>query len=88
MVKSPDDPEGGSVVPDFRKMAEKAKQFAGKHPDKVDEGLDKAENLAEEKTGGRFDSQIQQGEQKAEDFLGAGGQDQNQDQDGGQDRNQ
>jgi hypothetical protein len=67
-------------MPDFRKMADKAKQFASKHPDQVDKGLDKAENLAEEKTGGRFDSQIQQGEQKAEDFLGGGDQDQNQDQ--------
>jgi hypothetical protein len=67
-------------MPDFRKMADKAKQFASKHPDQVDKGLDKAENLAEEKTGGRFDSQIQQGEQKAEDFLGLGDQDQNQNQ--------
>jgi MT0933-like antitoxin protein len=67
-------------MPDFRKMAEKAKRFAGKHPDKVNQGLDKAEKFAEEKTGGRFDSQIQQGEQKAEDFLGVVDQDQNKNQ--------
>ena len=67
-------------MPDFSEMADKAKQFAGEHPDQVDKGLDKAENVAEEKTGGRFDNQMQQGEQRAEDFLGTGGQDQNQDQ--------
>jgi hypothetical protein len=67
-------------MPDFSEMADKAKQLAGEHPDQADEGLDKVENFAEEKTGGRFDSQIQQGEQRAEDFLGTGGQDQNQNQ--------
>lgn len=65
-------------MPDFGEMADKAKQFAGEHPDQVDEGLEKAGNLAEEKTGGRFGSQISEGEQRAEDFLGTGGQDQNQ----------
>jgi hypothetical protein len=67
-------------MPDFSEMADKAKQLAGEHPDQADEGLDKVENVAEEKTGGRFDNQIQQGEQRAEDFLGTGGQDQNQNQ--------
>ena len=71
-------------MPDFSEMADKAKQFADEHPDQANEGLDKAENFAEDKTGGKFDSQIQQGEQRAEDFLGTGGQDQGQDQGQGQ----
>ena len=41
----------------------------------MDEGLDKAEQLAEQKTGGKFDSQIQAGEQQAEGFLGVDDQD-------------
>jgi hypothetical protein len=50
---------------------DEAKQLAGEHSDVVDQGLDKAEQVAEQKTGGQFDSQIQGGEQQAEGFLGA-----------------
>ena len=53
---------------------DKAKEFADEHPDQVDQGMDKAGNFADEKTGGRYSNQIQEGEQRAEDFLGAGGQ--------------
>ena len=37
----------------------------------MDKGLDQAEQFAEQKTGGQFDSEIQAGEQQAEGFLGA-----------------
>ena len=37
----------------------------------VDQGLDQAEQVAEQKTGGQFDSEIQAGDQQAEGFLGA-----------------
>jgi MT0933-like antitoxin protein len=40
----------------------------------VDKGVEKAGDLADEKTGGRFSDQVQQGEQRAEDFLGQGDQ--------------
>jgi hypothetical protein len=64
-------------MPDFSKLIGKAKQLAGKHPDQVNKGMDKAANVAEEKSGGKYDSQIQQGEQRAEDYLGTGGEGQN-----------
>ena len=38
---------------------DEAKQLAGEHSDVVDKGLDQAEQFAEQKTGGQFDSEIQ-----------------------------
>ncbi|HJZ01512.1 MAG TPA: antitoxin [Streptosporangiaceae bacterium] len=54
-------------MPDFM---DEAKNLAGEHADVVDKGLDQAEQVAEDKTGGKFDSEIQGGEQQAEGFLG------------------
>ena len=58
-------------MPDFM---DEAKNLADEHSDLVNKGLDQVEQEAENKTGGRFDSQVEQGEQKAEGFLGAGDQ--------------
>jgi len=63
-------------MPDFGELADKAKDFAGDHPDQVKEGMDKAGDFADDKTGNRFDNQIKEGEQKADDYLGDGGQNQ------------
>jgi MT0933-like antitoxin protein len=67
-------------VPDISGMADEAKNLASEHPDVANKGIEEAGQVAGEKTGGRFDSQIEQGEQKAEGFLGTdsqgGGQDQ------------
>lgn len=63
-------------MPDFGEMADKAKEFAGEHSDQVQEGLDKGGDFADQKTGDRFSDQIKDGEQKAEDYLGDGGQNQ------------
>jgi hypothetical protein len=41
-------------------------------------GFDKAEEFAEGKTDGKYNSKLQQGEQKAEDYLGVQDQDNNQ----------
>ena len=49
---------------------DEAKKLASEHSEQADQGLDKAAEMAGEKTGGKYDSQIQAGEQKAEDFLG------------------
>jgi len=54
-------------MPDFM---DEAKNLAGDHADLADKGLDQAEQEAENKTGGRFDSQIQDADQQAEGFLG------------------
>jgi hypothetical protein len=49
---------------------DEAKNLAGEHGDMVDKGLDQAEQVAEDKTGGKFNSQIEGAEQQAEGFLG------------------
>ena len=49
---------------------DEAKNLADKDPGMVDKGLNEVEQEAENKTGGRFDSQIQGAEQQAEGFLG------------------
>jgi len=69
-------------MPDFGEMANKAKDFAGEHDKQSDEALDKAADFASDKTGGKYDSQIQSGEDKAENYLGVEDQDQDQDQSG------
>ena len=61
-------------MPDFSEFEDKAKQVASEHPEQVDEGLKRAGEFADQRTGGRFGDQIQQGEQRAEDYLGSGGQ--------------
>jgi hypothetical protein len=60
---------------------DEAKNLAGEHADLVDKGLDEAEQQAENRTGGRFDSEIQGAEQQAEGFLGTGQQGQQDQQD-------
>jgi MT0933-like antitoxin protein len=47
-----------------------AKKLGDEHSDLVDKGLNQAEQEAENKTGGRFDSEIQGADQQAEGFLG------------------
>ena len=52
-----------------------AKKLASEHQDVADEGLDKAAEFAGEKSGGKYDSQIEGAENKAEDYLGVQDQD-------------
>jgi len=54
-------------MPDF---FEQAKKLAGEHEDLVDTGLDKANDLVSEKTGGQYDQHIDTAEEKLEGFLG------------------
>jgi ribosome assembly protein YihI (activator of Der GTPase) len=54
-------------MPDF---FEQAKKLASEHQDLVDTGLDKANDLVSEKTGGKYDQHIDTGEEKLEGFLG------------------
>ena len=63
-------------MPDFGEMADKAKDFAGEHDKQSDEALDKAADFADDKTGSKYGSQIQSGEDKAENYLGVEDQDQ------------
>ena len=54
-------------MPDFM---DQAKNLASEHSDLVDKGLDQAESEAENRTGGKYNDQLQQGEEKLEGFLG------------------
>ena len=63
-------------MPDFGDMADKAKDFVGDHDKQSDEALDKASEFVDDKTGNKYDSQIQSGEDKAENYLGVEDQDQ------------
>ena len=63
---------------------DEAKKFASEHSEQADEGLDKAAEMAGEKTGGKYDSQIQAGEDKVEGYLGVQDQDNQGNQDSGQ----
>ena len=60
---------------------DQAKKLASEHSEQADQGLDKAAEMAGEKTGGKYDSQIQAGEDKVEGYLGV----QDQDNQGNQD---
>jgi len=65
----------GSSMPSFSELLEKAKQLAGKHPDQVNKGVDKGEQVADEKTGGKYGSQIHEAGDHAEGYMGTQGQD-------------
>jgi hypothetical protein len=64
-------------MPDFSEMADKAKEFAADHDKQSDDALDKATDFADDKTGNKYGSQIQSGEDKAENYLGVQDQDSN-----------
>jgi MT0933-like antitoxin protein len=54
-------------MPDFM---DQAKNLASEHSDLVDKALDQVEHEAENRTGGKYNDQLQQGEDKLEGFLG------------------
>ena len=67
-------------MPDFGDLAGKAKDFIGEHDAQSDEAFDKAAEFVDDKTGNKFDSQIQSGEGQVENYLGVEDQNQNQNQ--------
>lgn len=71
-------------MPNFGELINKVKQMAGQHPDQVSKGIDKVEDLADQKTGGKYDSQIHKGGDAAENYLSGGGQQQGGPNQGGQ----
>ena len=60
---------------EFGDLAGKAEELAQEHPDQVKQGLEKAGQVADEKTGGQYTDQIDKAEQAAEQRL-TGGSDQ------------
>jgi hypothetical protein len=51
---------------------DKAKDFADKHDKQVDQGLDKAGDAADRRTGGKYDEQIDKGVDMAQRRTGEG----------------
>jgi hypothetical protein len=49
---------------------DKAKDALSEHSEQVDKGIDKGGDLIDEKTGGKYVSQVDQGQEFAKDRLG------------------
>lgn len=54
----------------FDDLKNKAMDLAKGHPDQVGQGIDKAGEFADEKTGGQHSDQIKQGEDKLKQAIG------------------
>ena len=50
-------------------FVDKAKDLAAEHEDEVKDGIDKAADLADEKTGGKYSEHIDGGADAAKDFV-------------------
>lgn len=48
---------------------DKAKDALNEHGDKVDDGIDKAADIADDKTGGKYTEHIDTGAEKAKDVV-------------------
>lgn len=48
---------------------DKAKEFAGKNPDKVKAAIDKAGDIIDERTGGKHAEHVDKAQEKASEFL-------------------
>ncbi|MGH3738008.1 MAG: antitoxin [Micromonosporaceae bacterium] len=53
----------------FDNLKGKAKDAMGEHGDKVNEGIDRAKDFADEKTEGKYSEQIDQGAEQARDWT-------------------
>jgi hypothetical protein len=51
---------------------DKAREAADQHDDKVDQGMEKAGDFADQKTGGKYDEQIDKGVDAAQERTGDG----------------
>ena len=53
----------------FSDFIDKAKTMMSGNKDKMKDGVEKAADMADEKTGGKFSDQIDKGEETAKDFV-------------------
>lgn len=53
----------------FDELKDKAKDVLGQHGDKADQGVDRAGQFVDDKTGGQHSEHIQQGTDKAKEGL-------------------
>ena len=57
---------------DLGDITDKAKGLISEHADKVDDGIDKAADLVDEKTGGKYSDKIDTAAEKLKDILPGG----------------
>ncbi|WP_103939157.1 antitoxin [Thermomonospora echinospora] len=50
-------------------IVSKVKQMLGQHPDRAREGVRKAGDEFDERTGGKYSDQVAQGRQRAEEYI-------------------
>lgn len=51
-------------------LVDKGKELAAEHPDKVNQAIEKAGDLADNTTGGKFSGQVDAAENAAKNALG------------------
>ncbi len=68
----------------FDNLRDKATEFAEENPDKVEQGSDAVGDKLNDATGGKFEDQIQQGQDALSDQFGGGGEGEGQGQGEGQ----
>ncbi|AXK85645.1 antitoxin [Nocardia farcinica] len=50
-------------------IIDKLKELVGKNPDRVKGGIDKAGDMFDQRTGGKYADHVDKGQQKAKDYL-------------------
>jgi antitoxin protein of toxin-antitoxin system len=63
------DPEGAHAMGFLDKLKSKATETVDKHGGKITQGLDKAGELVDKKTGGKHHDKIEKGKSSAKDAL-------------------
>ena len=53
----------------FDKFKKKAAEVAEDHGDRIETGIDKAADFADDKTGGKYSDKIESGSEAAKDFV-------------------
>lgn len=57
------------MIMGFGKFKDKITDALSGHGDKVDEGIDKAKDFVDDKTGGKYSDKLDSGAQKAKDYA-------------------
>ncbi|MET9378392.1 antitoxin [Streptomyces sp. NPDC002992] len=50
-------------------IMDKLKGMMGQHPDKTKQGIDRAGDMIDKKTGGKYTGQVDQGQRKAQEYI-------------------
>lgn len=58
------------LMDNVKGLIDKGKQFAEQNPDKINDAIDKAGDLADEKTGGKYADKVDKAQDAAKKQLG------------------